>query len=1289
MSNMFNGVPIDNEAAVALDYNIILFIKSDVLYTYNGPSNTTSSSPLQNSFPEIPTGLTAWLIGAGSNNIHNDNVILILCSDGNYYYYNFTITNGIPTFVFSQIKTQQAAHAAGSWHWGWLGIDTAVNTEEVNTGSLYTKGGSMYLWSGGTNYWANYPSGQGDVMYNGSLKLGEVAYGGTGQPFEGLPHSLDSIFSLPNNTTAYAFKGSMYYVLSIVSQSHTNGVQAIIGGTVVDSGSFGGALLGGAMSNIFNGVPWDHSASVSFDADPTITYFFRMNPSTNLNEVFIHDELSNTTTVSDIGIPAMFPSVSTTYPIRMGGENLGGPNPDEHLICWIDTTIPNPNRLTTVVTSPTAVVVQQFAQSDNLVYHEGQSIVQASTGDKWYAHFSYDRWLALRGSTQHFLSTGSYGGVGQPYAGLPYIGGGVGVETNYCSLLRVNGQENQMYLFTPTGDAIIMDLLAQQISSTVPYGPIAPSAPPTPLPDMLVTYNAPGDFAYFANDVSLVTETQYGWNFTKTILNADKMELYLYFVQPGNPIFYYNELLELTVNMKNNLVMGTGNLFFNVYTVGTAGGWYGTKTTYFGNPDLGTTSDLNLVETIINISDSRTDQILAISFGSNSAQQQVNLDVENVSFNVLVPATNNTQRVKVKLQNTFIAVDDKYWNLDQTANGYTANTLTAGPTWEIKLINPNIIAGNYPQTATFSQADSGTAWYLKDTFTNWTTTDNITWTNSGDTVDFTNSPGQPGIASNGAAYPKCNGLTTNTGTWPTTPNQPIGWFIDDNNLLSVRYAIGGKVKNYSKLSDLPTPNNFTPAQIESGCFASSETGTDINVLISFGQPPSTMTSLVFDKPGTMTINSETEMLIRRDWELADTLYSIDVAKPNSLKGQYFDPAFSIAFTPDNYVMPGNWSVLAEDSFRFEILFSGGLNNSLPAVNQNARQMTVTPTPSNATLTFTWTANYYTAGDVLISPVLNITTTGLVSSFITGGSLKPANAAYILYGCTSSENVDAFTSIVFIEPEPITLQFSGGNSNNISVGGNYNVTALPNDSQSTYTFTARFYSKTDVDLGLVPGATTTANQSSFTIDYATLPANVGYIYYTCKAFGGGPQDQSETALTINIEQIAPPFILTFQTANNQILTDGTYTVSPNPSKVVQYDAVFRDLAGASLGAVPGFDVSGTSSSFTITYATLPATVAWIDYQATDGTDTAQLSITIVPQQVPPEPPTPGTTTVSAFNNSNSFINHINYNILESHKKMNHRNLTELELKLLDENNKVAFSSTPIYYELEIKYNGSIF
>jgi hypothetical protein len=404
--------------------------------------------------------------------------------------------------------------------------------------------------------------------------------------------------------------------------------------------------------------------------------------------------------------------------------------------------------------------------------------------------------------------------------------------------------------------------------------------------------------------------------------------------------------------------------------------------------------------------------------------------------------------------------------------------------------------------------------------------------------------------------------------------------------LVVRYFTGGQEIKYSLLADLPTPNNFTAAQMESGCFASSVTGIARNVFIGSVVPPDKQ--LVYNKPGIMTISNNNEMIIRRDWELADTLYSINPSKPNSLTGQYFDPAFPIAYTPDNYVMPSNWSVIADDSFRFEILFSGGLNNSLPAESQNFRQMTVTPTPSNQTLTFAWVANYYTAGDVLISPVLNIATSGLVSAFITGGSLKPANAAYILYGCTSSENVDAFTSLVFIEP-------------------------------------------------VAP----------------------------------------------------PPFILTFQNANNQISTDGLYTVSPNPSQVVQYDAVFRDIAGASLGAVPGFTVSGTTSQFTITYATLPPTVAWIDYQATDGTTISQLSITIIPIPLPPVPPIPGTTSVSAFNNSNSFINHVNYNILESHKKMNHRNLTELELRLLDENNKVAFSSTPIYYEVEIKYNGAIF
>jgi hypothetical protein len=863
---------------------------------------------------------------------------------------------------------------------------------------------------------------------------------------------------------------------------------------------------------------------------------------------------------------AMFPEIGTNTVSSVYRASVAGTNPNVFWQLYFYNDAGDYWRYEATSLNPTGYT---FLNSGSHPW----MVDRGPRGEGWQLWFKNDNGVAkvdLNGNTGQYVAYGS--------------------NTSYYPTLPNTQVPDACWHNTTTGvvyvsiiDTIyLLDTATTTVTSFAKYNQsVLP--PPTPLPDMLVTYDAPGDFAYFASDVALVTETQYGWNFTKTILNADKMELYLYFVQPGNPIFYYNELLELTVNMKNNLIMGSGNLFFNVYTVGTAGGWYGTKTTYFGNPDLGTTLDTNLLERIINISDSRTDQILAISLSTNTAQQQVNLDVENVSFNVLVPATNNSQRIKVKLQNTFIVLDDHYWNFDNTAQGYTGNTITAGTAWDIKSISPNIVAGNYPQSASFTEGDNGTAWYLNGVFTEWTTTDNITWVNTGNTVDFSNNPGIPGIASNGAAYVGCSGTNTNAGSWA---NIPIGWFINDQNNLVVRYFTGGQEIKYSLLADLPTPNNFTAAQMESGCFASSVTGIARNVFIGSVVPPDKQ--LVYNKPGIMTISNNNEMIIRRDWELADTLYSINPSKPNSLTGQYFDPAFPIAYTPDNYVMPSNWSVIADDSFRFEILFSGGLNNSLPAESQNFRQMTVTPTPSNQTLTFAWVANYYTAGDVLISPVLNIATSGLVSAFITGGSLKPANAAYILYGCTSSENVDAFTSLVFIEP-------------------------------------------------VAP----------------------------------------------------PPFILTFQNANNQISTDGLYTVSPNPSQVVQYDAVFRDIAGASLGAVPGFTVSGTTSQFTITYATLPPTVAWIDYQATDGTTISQLSITIIPIPLPPVPPIPGTTSVSAFNNSNSFINHVNYNILESHKKMNHRNLTELELRLLDENNKVAFSSTPIYYEVEIKYNGAIF
>ena len=699
----------------------------------------------------------------------------------------------------------------------------------------------------------------------------------------------------------------------------------------------------------------------------------------------------------------------------------------------------------------------------------------------------------------------------------------------------------------------LLDTTTTTVTSFAKYNqPVGP--PPTPLPDIVVTYYSPQDYGFFASNTALVSETQYGFNFTKTgLANADKMELYLYFATaPGAIPFNYNDLRDIRVLMKNNLVLQPGEIFFNIYTVGTAGGWYGTRTTYLGTPPLGTTFDPALVETIIPLSDSRTDQIMAISLGSNSAGQQFNFDVERASFEILLPSTNETQRVEIKLQNSFIALDDKYWNLDQTAQGYTGNTITASTAWDINLINPNIIAGNYPQTATFSQnGDSGTAWNLNGVFTNWTTTDNITWTNSGNTVTFSNNPGIPGIASNGAAYVGCNGTNTNAGTWT---NPPIGWRINNQNLFVVRYATGGQEISYRLLADLPTPNNFTAAQMESGCFASSVTGTQRNVLISSVVPPDKQ--LVYNKPGIMTITSNTAMTIRRDWELTDTLYTINPSKPNSITGQYIDPAFPISYTPDNYVMPTNWSVLAEDHFNFEILFSAGLNNSLPAESQNFRQMTVTPTPSLASLSFTWTANYYTAGNILIGPVAGIQTTGLVSGFTTGGSLKPANAAYILYGCTSNQNVDAFASLVFIEPEPpsqFDLLFNRGLINTMFSDGPYTVNVSPVATGVTYTFTGKFY---DVNNGFLGDLVFTPQPDFFTytFSFATFPS-AKYISFVGTSSEGVTAQLSIAICEPQPEPPGPP-VITSITTEEAIINKINY--HPNESHKIIDDSIVSEL-----------------------------------------------------------------------------------------------------------------------------------
>ena len=1046
-------------------------------------------------------------------------------------------------------------------------------------------------------------------------------------------------------------------------------------------------------NNIFHGVPWDHSASVGFDNDPTITYFFRMNPTTLLNEVFIHDELSNTTTVSDIGIPTMFPDLPTNIAITHGSENQPA-NIGEHLIYWMDNSLSPPLQFI-VTTSPTAVPVYIGSQNPNSVYHTGASVEQVSTGTQWYVVFGWDFFYASRGTISHLLYTGNYGAAGQPYAGLPYIGGGAAVETAYCSILRVTGQDNQVYLFTPTGDAIILDLLAQQISSVVPYGPIssAPVVPPTPLPDIVVTYSAPSQFNLFASDVSLVTETPLGWNFTKTILTADKMELYLYHsAAPGAMPFNYNDLRDLKVSMQNNLLLSSGNIFFTVYTgPPVAPNWYNTKTTYFGTPPMGTTIDTELVETIVSITSTITDPILAISIGSNSSQQQVNVDVHKVSFEILIPSINSTQRVVVELQNNFIVVDDKYWDLENTAVAKLGTTIK--PDFEILDFTPNIIAGNYPQSGTVKGPPQGTAWYLNGTWAEWTQTTANVWAPNGNTIQFTSNAVNPGLDTNGAGWIGTIGGVALTGTWSP---QPFTWNVLTGNILNILHTNGSPI-NFSPLVNLPQPNNFTAAQAESGMFSSSNVGTmATSVLIS--NSVASFKSPIFPPEIDLTFLSETQVIMRRSWEIIDTTYTI--SSSNVLSGQYISPTYpndnnTASHLPDSYTMPTAWVVLAENNTEFEILFIGGLNNRIPADVSGNYTMSVSPTPTNTALTFTWTANYYTASDVLISPVIGFTTTGLVSSFTTGATALPVNTGYILYGCTSSENVVATASLVIIRAAaaiPFVLDFQN-QSAQIVVDATYSVTPNPIDNGVTYAYTATYKNEFDASLGNVLGFSQTT-PSTFNFVYANIPTGAKYIDYGCSATGGNQGGETARISISIIPQIPPapqPFELEFNGGVYpvNITADGTYNMIPYPTEsalIITYTYTANYFVGTTdLGPVVGFDVTGQSSSFPFSFATMPATATYIKYVCSaSGTglqngETAESIIGLVE----PCPICPDSDNVELVRATTGNIEFNQINADESLKLLSTKNLGELKMSLVDSYGSLLHTDKPVYYECQLE------
>lgn len=149
------------------------------------------------------------------------------------------------------------------------------------------------------------------------------------------------------------------------------------------------------------------------------------------------------------------------------------------------------------------------------------------------------------------------------------------------------------------------------------------------------------------NDVSTLTQTNTHWNFAK--VEDAKVHWYYYFKDQAGAdfsglTFTTDQLNAVTITIRNNIDVGTGQIFFNVYTVGTANGWYNNKYTILLNPAITTwfaTHTVTLPEGVIN------ENVLAIAFSTNStAPNTLNIDLVSGRFVV----DNNTYGWNLELK---------------------------------------------------------------------------------------------------------------------------------------------------------------------------------------------------------------------------------------------------------------------------------------------------------------------------------------------------------------------------------------------------------------------------------------------------------------------------------------------------------------------------------------------------------------------------------------------------------------------------------------------------------------
>ena len=96
--------------------------------------------------------------------------------------------------------------------------------------------------------------------------------------------------------------------------------------------------------------------------------------------------------------------------------------------------------------------------------------------------------------------------------------------------------------------------------------------------------------------------------------------------------FTTDQLESISVTMRNNADVGNGQIFFNVYTVGTANGWYENRYDLLIDPDVSVDTS---TYTLTLPNGTTNQEVMAIAFSTNSAAPNtLNIDLVSGRFTV-------------------------------------------------------------------------------------------------------------------------------------------------------------------------------------------------------------------------------------------------------------------------------------------------------------------------------------------------------------------------------------------------------------------------------------------------------------------------------------------------------------------------------------------------------------------------------------------------------------------------------------------------------------------------------